>query len=77
MSKENAVIDKIKEEPRSNNVAKKVDYKAKWDQTREVLVTQLKDHLEKSEFHKNMATKAQGVIEVNDQFFLEEDLSES
>ena len=77
MNKENTIVNKVKEEPKSNNVAKKVDYKAKWDQTREVLVTQLKDHLEKSEFHKNMATKAQGVIEVNDQFFLEEDLSES
>jgi len=52
------------------------DYKAKWKEVRENLVVQLKDHLDKSEYHKTMATKAQGAIEVGDQIYLEEESSE-
>jgi len=53
-----------------------IDYKAKWKEVRENLVVQLKDHLDKSEYHKTMATKAQGAIEVGDQIYLEEESSE-
>ena len=56
---------------------KSIDYKAKWKESREALVLQLKNHLEQSEHHKAMATKAQGAIEVNDQLFMEEDNIES
>jgi hypothetical protein len=54
-----------------------INYKAKWKESREALVLQLKNHLEQSEHHKAMATKAQGAIEVNDQLFMEEDNIES
>jgi hypothetical protein len=57
---------------KENSVAKEVDHKAKWKEARENVVIQLKEHSEKAEFHKTMATKAQGVIEVNDQLFSEE-----
>ena len=53
-----------------------IDYKAKWKEVRENLVVQLKDNLDKSEYHKTMATKAQGAIEVGDQIYLEEESSE-
>ena len=36
----------------------------------------IKDHSEKSEHHRTMATKAQGAIEVGDQIYLEEESSE-
>ena len=55
------------EEVKTNNVAEKVDYTARWKEVRENLVLQLKDHLDKEEYHKTMATKAQGAIEVGDQ----------
>ena len=54
-----------------NNVEKKVDHKVQWEDARENLIIQLKDHLEKAEYHKTMATKIQGVLEVNDQLFTE------
>ena len=57
---------------KENSVAKEVDHKTKWKEARENLIIQLKEHLEKAEYHKTMATKAQGVIEVNDQLFPEE-----
>jgi predicted Zn-dependent protease len=59
-----------------NNVAEKVDYIAKWKEAKENLLIQLKESLEQIEFHKTRATKIQGVIEVNDQMFLEEEKSE-
>ena len=52
-----------------NNVEKKVDHKVQWEDARENLIIQLKDHLEKAEYHKTMGTKIQGVLEVNDQLF--------
>ena len=56
-----------------NNVAvEKVDYTAKWKEAKENLLIQLKESVEQIEFHKTRATKIQGVIEVNDQLFLEE-----
>ena len=63
----NAVMEK--ETNVENNVEKKVDHKVQWEDARENLIIQLKDHLEKAEYHKTMATKIQGVLEVNDQLF--------
>ena len=42
----------------------------------ENLRIQLKESLEQIEFHKTRATKIQGVVEVNDQLFLEDENSE-
>ena len=55
----------------TNNVAEEVDYKVKWEEAKENLRIQLKESLEQIEFHKTRATKIQGVVEVNDQLFLE------
>mgnify|MGYP003144288797 CR=1 FL=1 len=66
--KDNTVIVAEKE----NDVSKEVDHNIRWKNARESLAMQLKDHLEKAEYHKTMATKAQGVLEVNDQLFLEQ-----
>ena len=56
----------------TNNVAEKVvDYTAKWKEAKENLLIQLKESVEQIEFHKTRATKIQGVVEVNDQLFLE------
>ena len=53
------------------NMTKKVDHKARWKEARENLTIQLKESIEQIEFHKTRATKIQGVMEVNDQLFLE------
>ena len=66
-NKENTTVEKAKKE---------IDYKAKWKEAKENLLIQLKESVEQVEFHKTRATKIQGVIEVNDQLFLEEDNSE-
>ena len=50
----------------------KVDYKVKWEEARENLLIQLKESLEQIELHTTRATKIRGVVEVNDQMFLEE-----
>ena len=68
MSKKTETVEEVK----TNNVAEKVDYAAKWKEAKENLLIQLKESLEQMEFHKNRATKIQGVVEVNDQLFLEE-----
>ena len=62
----------IEEEVKTNNVVEKVDYAAKWKEAKENLLIQLKESVEQIEFHKTRATKIQGVVEVNDQLFLEE-----
>ena len=67
-TKETEVVGEVK----TNNVAEPVDYAAKWKEAKENLLIQLKESLEQLEFHKTRATKIQGVIEVNDQLFLEE-----
>jgi hypothetical protein len=67
-NKENTTVEKAKKE---------IDYKAKWKEAKENLLIQQKESLEQIEFHKTRATKIQGVIEVNDQMFLEEESSES
>ena len=68
MSKKTETVEEVK----TNNVAEEVDYTAKWKEARENLLIQLKESVEQVEFHKTRATKIQGVIEVNDQMFLEE-----
>jgi len=73
MSKKTEVIE---EEVKTNNVAETVDYATKWKEAKENLLIQLKESAEQIEFHKTRATKIQGVIEVNDQLFLEEEKSE-
>jgi len=61
-------------ENKENNAVKveKVDYKTKWEEARENLLIQLKESLEQVEIHTTRATKIRGVVEVNDQLFLEE-----
>ena len=65
----------VVEEVGTNNVAEKVDYTAKWKEAKENLLIQLKESVEQMEFHKTRATKIQGVVEVNDQLFPEEENS--
>ena len=60
---------------KETEVVEKVDYTAKWKEAKENLLIQLKESVEQIEFHKTRATKIQGVIEVNDQLFLEENES--
>ena len=68
MSKSTAVDKEVK----TNNVAEEVDYSAKWKEARENLLIQLKESVEQVEIHSTRATKIRGVVEVNDQLFLEE-----
>ena len=72
MSKKTEVMEEVK----TNNVAEKVDYTAKWKEARENLLIQLKESVELIEIHTTRATKIRGVLEVNDQMFLEEENSE-
>ena len=51
----------VKEEVKTNNVAEPVN-KAK--EAIETLRVQLKEHLQQVEYHRTMATKAQGALEV-------------
>ena len=72
MSKKTETVEEVK----TNNVAEKVDYAAKWKETRENLLIQLKESVEQIEIHTTRATKIRGVVEVNAQMFLEEESSE-
>ena len=72
MSKKIETIEEVK----ANNVAETIDYPAKWKEARENLLIQLKESVEQIEFHTTRATKIRGVVEVNDQMFLEEEKSE-
>ena len=74
MSKDDKTVEK---EVKTNNVKEEVDYKAKWEEAKENLLIQLKESVEQIEIHKTRTTKIQGVIEVNDQMFLEEEKSDS
>jgi len=49
------------EEVKTNNVAESVD---KSKEVIETLRVQLKEHLQQAEYHRTMATKAQGALEV-------------
>tara|TARA_R100000049_G_C1899683_1_gene50122 strand:+ start:25 stop:252 length:228 start_codon:yes stop_codon:yes gene_type:complete len=64
------------EEVKTSNVVEPVDYTAKWKEARENLLIQLKESVEQIEIHTTRATKIRGVVEVNDQLFLEEDKKE-
>jgi len=64
-------------EVKTNDVAQKIDYAVKWKEARENLLIQLKESLEQIEIHTTRATKIRGVVEVNDQMFLEEEKSDS
>ena len=66
-------MSKVKEKKETWQVVEGVDYVAKWKEVRENLVLQLRDHLDKVEYHKTMATKAQGAIEVGDQLHPQEE----
>ena len=57
MSKKTEVIEEVK----TNNVVEPVD-KAK--EVIDTLRVQLKEHLQQAEYHRTMATKAQGALEV-------------
>ena len=72
MSKKTEVMEEVK----TNNVVEKVDYTAKWKEARENLLIQLKESVELIEIHTTRATKIRGVLEVNDQMFLDEENSE-
>ena len=64
-------MNKIKEKKNvENNVVKEENKERDAIQN---LRVQLKDHLEKAEYHKTMATKAQGALEVLLQLHPEED----
>ena len=77
MSKKDKIVDVVmEEETKTNNVAEKVDYTAKWHEAKENLLIQLKESVEQIDFHKTRATKIQGAIEVNDQLFPEKEGSE-
>lgn len=57
-------MDKVKEKKNvENNIAKEPEVN-KEREAIENLKVQLRDHLEKAEYHKTMATKAQGALEV-------------
>ena len=64
MSKDNTTVEKVKKDEvvkETNNVVDSVD-KAK--EAIDTLRVQLKEHLQKAEHHRTMATKAQGALEV-------------
>ena len=66
-------MDKVKEKKNvENNIAKEPEVN-KEREAIENLRVQLKDHLERAEFHKTMATKAQGALEVLLQLHPEEE----
>ena len=68
---------KTETEVKTNDVAEKVDYIAKWKEANENLLIQLKESIEQIEIHTTRATKIRGVVEVNDQMFKEEEKSDS
>ena len=61
MSKNNKVAEKTKRNEEVENVVEP-DIKAK--EAIETLRVQLKEHLQQAEYHRTMATKAQGALEV-------------
>ena len=65
-----------KEEVKTNNVAEPVDTDAKAKEAIETLRAQLQEHLKQAEYHRTMATKAQGALEVLLQLHPEENSGE-
>ena len=60
MSKKTEVIEEVK----TNNVVEPVNTDIKAKEAIETLRVQLKEHLQQVEYHRTMATKAQGALEV-------------
>ena len=52
------------EEVKTNNVVEPVNTDVKAKEAIETLRVQLKEHLQQVEYHRTMATKAQGALEV-------------
>jgi hypothetical protein len=73
MSKKTEVMEEVK----TNNVAEPVDTDAKAKEAIDTLRVQLKEHLQQADYHKTMATKAQGALEVLLQLHPEEEKSDS
>ena len=68
MSKKTEVTEEVK----TNNVAEPVKKDVKAKEAIETLRVQLKEHLQQAEYHRTMATKAQGALEVLEQLHPEE-----
>ena len=64
------------EEIKTINVVEHVDTDAKAKEAIYTLRVQLKEHLQQADYHKTMATKAQGALEVLLQLHPEEENSE-
>ena len=60
MSKKTEVMEEVK----TNNVVEPVNTDVKAKEAIETLRVQLKEHLQQVEYHRTMATKAQGALEV-------------
>ena len=71
------IKEKVVEEVKTNNVAEPVDIDVKAKEAIETLRVQLKEHLQQADYHKTMATKAQGALEVLLQLHPEEEKSDS
>ena len=72
MSKKTEVVEEVKN---SNNGVAEPEDKAK--EAIENLKVQLEEHLKQSDYHRTMATKAQGALEVLLQLHPEKENSES
>ena len=70
MSKKTEVVEEVS----TNNVIVDTDVKAK--EAIETLKVQLQEHLKQVDYHRTMATKAQGALEVLLQLHPEEEKSE-
>ena len=71
MSKK-TTVEEVKE---TNNVVEPVNTDIKAKEAIETLRVQLKEHLQQAEYHRTMATKAQGALEVLLQLHPEEENS--
>ena len=60
MSKKTETVEEVK----TNNVVEPVNTDIKVKEAIETLRVQLKEHLQQVEYHRTMATKAQGALEV-------------
>ena len=73
MSKKTEVMEEVK----TNNVAEPVNTDVKAKEAIDTLRVQLKEHLQQVEYHRTMATKAQGALEVLLQLHPEEENEEN
>jgi hypothetical protein len=62
----------VEEVKTTNNVVEPVNKDVKAKEAIETLRVQLKEHLQQAEYHRTMATKAQGALEVLEQLHPEE-----